>query len=93
MLDEVRARYGCALMIEAHSPHGVGSKRPLRPFGASMWLRWPEFGFGLRERKVNPMQMTIEEWRGSRDSRNWPETVEKGRGWPFQALPQQQRVF
>lgn len=93
VLDEVRYRYGCTLLIEAHSPHGSGSKRPLRPFGASMWLRWPEFGYGLRARKVNPLQMTMEEWRGSRDQRSWPEVVEKGRGWPFTALPQQQRAF
>jgi len=48
-IDEVRTRHDAAVLIEAHSPHGgeIG-KRPVRPFGSSVWLRWPEIGFGFR---------------------------------------------
>lgn len=48
-IDEVRTRHDAAVLIEAHSPHGgeIG-KRPVRPFGSSVWLRWPEVGFGFR---------------------------------------------
>jgi len=48
-IDEVRTRHDSAVIIEAHSPHGgeIG-KRPVRPFGSSVWLRWPEVGFGFR---------------------------------------------
>lgn len=48
-IDEVRTRHDSAVLIEAHSPHGgeIG-KRPVRPFGSSVWLRWPEIGFGFR---------------------------------------------
>lgn len=48
-IDEVRTRHDSAVLIEAHSPHGgeIG-KRPVRPFGSSVWLRWPEIGLGLR---------------------------------------------
>lgn len=48
-IDEVRTRHDAAILIEAHSPHGgeIG-KRPVRPFGSSVWLRWPEIGFGFR---------------------------------------------
>lgn len=93
VLDDIRSRYGCALVIEAHSPHGTGSKRPLRPFGASMWMRWPEFGYGLREKKADPTKFALEEWRGARDVRKWPEVLQRGGNWPWTAMPQQQRAF
>jgi replicative DNA helicase len=48
-IDEVRTRHDSAVLIEAHSPHGGGiERRPVRPFGSSVWLRWPEIGVGLR---------------------------------------------
>jgi replicative DNA helicase len=48
-IDEVRTRHDAAVLIEAHSPHGSdGMVRTVRPFGSSVWLRWPEVGFGLR---------------------------------------------
>lgn len=93
VLDDIRGRYGCAMLIEAHSPHGTGSKRPLRPFGASMWMRWPEFGYGLRERKADPTKFTMEEWRGARDVRSWPQVIQRGGNWPWTAMPQQQPAF
>ena len=92
VLDEIRGRYGCAMLIEAHSPHGTGSRRPLRPFGASMWLRWPEFGYGLRERKADPTKFGLEEWRGARDVRAWPEVIQRGGKWPWTAVPTQSRL-
>lgn len=50
VLDEVRVRHDAALLIEHHSPHGdeqFGS-RTVRPYGSSVWRRWPEVGIGLR---------------------------------------------
>ncbi|MEV5347139.1 AAA family ATPase [Streptomyces achromogenes] len=93
VIDEARATAGCAVLMEAHSPHqnGFASHRPLRPLGSSLWLRWPEFGFGLRPvedeksaantdgargRRVIP-------WRGQRDERDWPVFIKQGEAWPW----------
>lgn len=61
VLDKARARYGFAVMIEAHSPHQDGFKtnkmggaRPVRPIGSSLLLRWPEYGYGLSFRDPEP---------------------------------------
>lgn len=80
-IDAVRVAYRCAVVIEAHSPHGTAKNRPLRPYGASLWLRWPEFGIGLTDAGQ------IQHWRGQRDERQWPAALERskvyGEGWPW----------
>lgn len=95
VIDEARATTNCAVLMEAHAPHhnGFGQHRSLRPLGSSLWMRWPEFGFGLRPvedeksaanadgargRRVIP-------WRGMRDKRAWPQFVKQGENWPWQA--------
>jgi hypothetical protein len=48
VLDRMRAICGSALITEAHSPHNdAGAPPVLRPYGASLWRRWPEFGYCL----------------------------------------------
>ncbi|MFC4512587.1 DnaB-like helicase N-terminal domain-containing protein [Streptomyces ehimensis] len=93
VIDEARATTGCAVLLEAHAPHhsGFGQHRNLRPLGSSLWMRWPEFGFGLRPvedeksaantdgcrgRRVVP-------WRGMRDERDWPHFIRQGETWPW----------
>lgn len=87
-LDKVREVVGCALVLEAHSPHGQnGQRRNLRPIGSSLWLRWPEFGYGIDpsanevERKFRVSQLVP--WRGPRDERAWPRQIRSGRTWPW----------
>jgi hypothetical protein len=76
-LDRIR-NSGCGVIIEAHAPHaGGGQKRPRRPYGASLWLRWPEFGMWLDE------DGTIEHWRVGRDEREWPAKLRRGGDWPW----------
>jgi hypothetical protein len=77
VLDDLRVRYGFALLIEGHVPHGHGGSRPPRPYGASMWLRWPEFGLHLSE------SGTLSHWRGQRDEREWPSSLKRGGDWPW----------
>lgn len=93
VIDEARATTNCAVLLEAHSPHGTGlGPRSLRPLGSSLWMRWPEFGFGLRPvedeksaanadgargRRVIP-------WRGMRDERAWPQFLKQGENWPWE---------
>lgn len=77
-LDRVRAAAGCALLIEAHTPHaGNGRHRPERPYGASLWLRWPEFGLYLSA------DGALRHWRGQRDEREWPTALQRGGEWPW----------
>lgn len=78
-LDSIRAASGCAAMIEAHSPHGSGDSRPIRPYGASLWLRWPEVGLFLSETGA------LKHWRGARDERGWPTKLRRGGEWPWTA--------
>jgi replicative DNA helicase len=93
VLDEARATAGCALSMEAHSPQGGAmGPRALRPVGSSLWLRWPEFGLGLRpvedERTAQEDRgRRVLPWRGNRDERNWPKYLCQGHqgGWPWRA--------
>lgn len=84
-LDELRVRYECALIIEAHSPHsGDGKVRDLRPIGTSAWLRWPEFGYGLRPEETGSHVVDWVAWRGARDEqRAWPAKLARGKTWPW----------
>lgn len=79
MIDALREDHGCAVMLEAHSPYADGSKskRPIRPYGASLWSRWPEFGIYLAP------DGDIEHWRGPRDERAWPARLRRGEPWPW----------
>lgn len=83
VLDLLRARYGVTLIIEAHSPHAQGgAKREMRPYGASLWRRWPEFGIGLVPTS-DGSGVDVEHWRGPREERNWPRSLRRGGSWPW----------
>lgn len=76
--DRLRTEHGCAILLEAHTPHGTnGGKRPMRPYGASLWLRWPEFGLFLTPNGG------LLHWRGPRDERDWPGMLQRGGEWPW----------
>lgn len=90
VIDEARATAGCAVLMEAHSPHqsGFATHRPLRPLGSSLWLRWPEFGFGLRpvddeKSATEDRARSVQPWRGQRDERDWPKWIKQGEKWPW----------
>jgi RecA-family ATPase len=76
-LDQLRGQHGCALIIEAHTPYAAGNaKRPERPYGGSLWSRWPEFGLYLSK------EGQLRHWRGARDERDWPAVLQRGGQWP-----------
>jgi len=84
VLDRARELCGCAVLLEAHAGHAEipGKQRQLRPAGSSLWLRWPEFGFGLRRRAgdtaMNPAEISLEAWRPPRVGDTcWPQEL----GW------------
>jgi DnaB-like helicase N terminal domain/AAA domain len=72
VIDRIRARHGCPVLIEAHSPHNE-----IRPYGASLWKRWPEFGIHLGA------DGQVTHWRGQRDQRDWPTALRRGGYWPW----------
>lgn len=92
VIDMIRARYGCAVLMEAHSPYATNDgKRVGRPYGASLWSRWPEFGYCIVRDPDDPTDFSLEAWRGPRDEREWPEKLERGdkdevragKAWPW----------
>lgn len=84
VLDGLREEFGFALILEHHSPHGGGQNgeaRAVRPIGSSLWMRWPEFGLGLRPKdgtKPADRMADVIPWRGARDERPWPKHLEGG---------------
>jgi hypothetical protein len=88
-LDMIRDVYGCALWLEHHAPLGTSmSSRDLRPFGSSVWSRWPEFGLALTPDPTNPSGYVynVGHFRGARDQRDWPKQLARGTDWPFVVL-------
>jgi len=88
VIDSIRATHNCAVIMETHSPHGQnGAARSLRPVGSSLFMRWPEFGYGLREEPGDAGVMRLVEWRGPRDERDFPRHLARGGPgeWPWQA--------
>lgn len=87
VLDSLREEFGFALMLEHHSPHANSQtgKRFPRPIGSSLWLRWPEFGFGLSLTGMTPAHRTAQviHWRGAREDRPWPTQLESGGNLPW----------
>lgn len=86
LIDEWRAEYGCAWLLETHAPHGDGgSRRLIRPIGSSLWLRWPEMGVGLTEESESDSVKTTF-FRLPRDAREWPNGFTRGGDWPWTAV-------
>jgi hypothetical protein len=85
VLDQIRGQ-GCSIMLEGHTPHANGGPRPHRPFGASLWKRWPEYGFWLPSWRSGGGQ--LDPWRGAREERAWPTVWRPGPGdgWPWMPI-------
>ena len=87
-LDRLRVDFGLTLILEAHSPYGGnGGKRPERPYGASLWSRWPEFGLYLSP------EGQLRHWRGPRDERAWPAALQRGGAWPWTPVGRERDVL
>jgi hypothetical protein len=78
-LDRLRQIRGTALVLEAHSPYAESArtKRVIRPYGASLWSRWPEFGIHLGDHGE------LSHWRGQREERVWPAKLRWDQPWPW----------
>lgn len=87
VFDDLRTRYGFALMLEHHAPKGSGGHRELMPYGSSLWLRWPEIGLKLEAvgEEGNDL-MAVGRWRGDRLENEWPDMLERSRPWPWRGV-------
>jgi hypothetical protein len=88
-LDKIRDVYGCALWLEHHAPLGsTMSTRDLRPFGSSVWSRWPEFGISITPdpTALEGYVYDVRHFRGARDKRAWPIKMKRSLTLPFEVL-------
>lgn len=83
VLDDLRTRFGFALVLEHHAPQASNGVRDLRPFGSSLWLRWPETGLRLAPNREVPGALTVGRWRGDRTVTAWPDELHRGDVWPW----------
>lgn len=88
-IDRLRVKYQFSVLIESHTPHGSpGMQRQLRPVGSSLFLRWPEFGLGIRPAadaaaKEHPDLVDLVAWRGGREEREWPSKLAHSHRLPW----------
>lgn len=84
--DELRAKFSFAMWIEAHAPFGDGATRDLRPFGTTLWQRWPEYGKNFRHDSKSG-HLLVGSFRGDRSRVYWPDRLLVGKdskgGFPF----------
>ena len=85
LMDDLRIRYGFALMIEHHMPKTErGAMLQMEPFGSSLWKRWVETGLGLNDHGAakedphgqRPLDVDIDFFRPPRDIAEWPVALE-----------------
>ena len=83
-VDRIRAETGASVLLEAHAGHGLQNDRNgMRPYGSSMWMRWPEFGFGMVRHRQSG-NILLKNWRGHRsDDREWPIGLRRGSVLPW----------
>lgn len=89
VIDRIRSEFGCAVMLEQHSPMTTdGDKQRLkRPYGSQLWSGWPEFGKWLGSENGGE-SYSLEGFRGDRVSgRQWPSKLRRGdpskNEWPW----------
>jgi hypothetical protein len=84
-LDELRTRFGFALLLEHHAPQDNAGIRKMRPYGSSLWLRWPEIGLSFEaDNEGPPGAMKLGRWREDRMKSMWPDRLDRGQVWPWE---------
>lgn len=90
VLDAMRQISGAAILTEAHmAKDGKDGHRSLRPVGSGLWMRWPEYGYGLVLDEGSDFlarRVEVKPWRGPRDERAWPEILIAGELWPWKQV-------
>lgn len=88
-VNKARSICNSAWIMEHHAPHksGMDKDRPVRPYGSSLFLKWPDYGYGLKPTE-DPRRFEWIKNRGPRvRSRQWPEMLREGEPnsleWPW----------
>ncbi len=75
-LDELRIKYGFALLLEHHAAKGHQGQRDLTPFGSQRWMSWPDAGKSLTPDKEDPTTIRVSTFRGDRMADVlWPDYI------------------
>lgn len=88
-VDKIREEVGCSVLIEHHAPHGWNNDRGnMRPEGSSHWMRWPDFGYGLKKLETPTGKVVkLMNWRGDRvRGRDFPAGLREGAVMPWEAI-------
>lgn len=82
VLDDLRTKYGFALIMEHHAAKGKAGERELTPMGSQRWMAWPEVGISLYKDTVDPTMMHVKRYRGDRlQGVSWPDRIVRDRTW------------
>ena len=79
-VNSARSICGSAFIIEHHAPHrAAGDKeRQMRPYGSSLFLKWPDYGYGLKPTEDAEVYDLHPFRRPRVRSRAWPEQLRQG---------------
>lgn len=88
-VDQARTICDSAFIMEHHAPlkGSMDKERPMRPYGSSLFLKWPDYGYGIKPTD-DPKAFEWFKNRGPRvRSREWPEGLREGKEnsieWPW----------
>lgn len=98
VLKTLMVRYDFGLLIEDHAPQADSSgKRQMRPYGSSMWRRWPDIGIGMEPVVDREGTFKLGRWRGDRVPTDWPTWLLRGSvnasPWPFVGMWEDEYVY
>ena len=79
-INHARSICGTAFVIEHHAPHKQPGdrERVMRPYGSSLFLKWPDFGYGLKPMEDEGRYELYPFRRPRVRSRAWPEEIRWG---------------
>lgn len=87
VVDRIRQEIECSVIVEHHAGHGaMNDRNNMRPEGSSYWLRWPDFGYGMKPLVTSDGRrlMRLGAWRGDRSTdRKFPVAVRQGEVMPW----------
>lgn len=99
-INEARGISGAAFIMEHHAPHRAGTDkdRSVRPYGSSTFLKWPDFGYGLKPEEGLVGVYELQKTRFPRvRSRHFPGWVRWGKEgtaeWPWMPVTDPEADF
>jgi DnaB-like helicase N terminal domain/AAA domain len=85
VFNDVRKRWGSAVILEHHAPTGTGKGRPMKAKGGQVWPAWVNATFSLHSEQ-DGQSVRVEYPHPPRGKYRWPKRFDKGRGshdWPW----------